>query len=284
MMDAEIDTLKNEVLRKIGRNLMLFQQVEHMLKFLLANGVLAGHLSELKPNKEQREQQFQKQTMGQLVGNFLEKTFSRNEEVTNVPEKVTEPWFSFRHTIECDSDYYEERKNSLALIVDERNDLIHHLLPKWDTHSSRSCTEIERYLDKQRENILPEFEFLKDVIKTRQEIGKEVADFLLSDEGKQCFITTPSLTSLRQSPLVAWLCDIAKQRSRADGWAILSTAAQIIHTNAPQAITDLEKRYGYKKLKAAILATAYFDVTEEPTDKGGIRVLYRIKPELIFAE
>jgi hypothetical protein len=29
-----------DVLRKIGRNMMLFQQLEHLLKFIVANGRL----------------------------------------------------------------------------------------------------------------------------------------------------------------------------------------------------------------------------------------------------
>jgi len=44
----------------------------------------------------------------------------------------------------------------------------------------------------------------------------------------------------------------------------------------------LKKRYGHKTLKGLILATELFNVDEEPTDKGGVRILYRIKPEWIL--
>ncbi len=113
-----------------------------------------------------------------------------------------------------------------------------------------------------------------------QEAIKEHVDFLTSDEGKKQF----ELSFLRQSQLVAWLFNIAEQRVRPDGWVVLASAAQLIDQNIPQGVTNLKKRYGYKKLKEIILATEFFDISEESTDKGGIRVLYRIKPDLKFTD
>ena len=57
----------NEVLRKIGRNMLLFQNVEHLLKFIIANGSFSGYVSELSLKKEQRAASIQKQTLGQLI-------------------------------------------------------------------------------------------------------------------------------------------------------------------------------------------------------------------------
>jgi len=272
-MDAKIEVKKNEVLRKIGRNIMLFQQMEHMLKFFIADGEISGYASELKKTYEQRRKIIDKQTMGQLSGKFFNNYFNNTDEVKNEPEKLTGPWLSIRHTIKFDSNHLKERKKELALIVAERNDLVHHFLPKWDMHSYRSSTEVELFLDKQREKILPAFEFFKSLIKSIQEMKKEVSAFIASDEGKKQFETIPRL-------MKSQLFEIAMKPSRPDGWVILSTALSIIHQNAPQEIDNLKKTYGTKKLKKAILATEVFDVTEEPTDKGGMRVLYRIKPEI----
>lgn len=64
----------------------------------------------------------------------------------------------------------------------------------------------------------------------------------------------------------------------------LSSAALSIRQQVPEAVANLKERYGHKKLKGIILATEYFDICEEPTEKGGIRVLYRIKPDLVFPD
>lgn len=218
--------------------------------------------------------------MGQVAGQLLENIFSVPEETTNEPTELKEAWFSYRHTFRCDEDDYEERKNTLASIVAERNNLIHHLGPKWDSNSFESGTEIEQYLDQQREKILPELEFLKAHIKDMQETKKACVEFILSDEGTKFF----DLSFLRQSQLVAWLFKFAQQRARSDGWVALSRAVNFTRQLVPKELANLEKRYGYKKLKELILATEYFDISEEPTDKGGIRVLYRIKPDLNFTD
>lgn len=272
----ELETLKNEVLRKIGRNVMLFQQMEYMLKCFLANGQFSGYASELAKNIEQRRETIHKQTMGQVVKQCLEKIFSAFKETTNAPEELTAAWVSFRYTIECDDTYYEGRKNALDSIVAERNDLIHHLLPKWNSSSLESSIATEQYLDQQREKILPEFELLKSQIQAMQETIKKHTDFLASDEGEK----QVELSFLRGSQLVAWLFEAAKQRARPDGWVALSNAAQFIRLHVPEEVADLEKIYGHKKLKDIILATELFDIIDEPTDKGGVRVLYRIKPDL----
>ena len=277
-IDVELEKLKNEVLQKIGRNVMLFQQMEHILKCVLANSKFSGYASELKTNHDQRIATIHKQTMGQVTGQFLKNILSAPEETTSSPEELKGPWVSFRYAIEYDDVYYEQRQEALASLVAERNDLIHHLLPKWNTHSFESSTEIKLYLDQQLERILPELETLKAEINTMLEAIKEHACFLVSDEGRKYF----ELSFLRQSQLVAWFFEIAQQKARSDGWVVLSNAVQSIRQHVPEELVNLEKKYGHKKLKAIILATEFFDIGEESTDKGGIRVLYRIKPDLKF--
>ena len=149
------------------------------------------------------------------------------------------------------------------------------MLPKWNLNSFESSKEIEHYLDQQREKILPESEYLKSIINHL----KDYSDFITSDEGRKQF----ELSLLRQSNLVAWLFNIAEQQARLDGWMVLDTAAQCIYKHAPEVVVDL-KSYGYKTFKEIILATEFFDVTKEQTNKGGIRVLYRIKPALEFVD
>lgn len=47
-LPAEIEKIKNEVQRKIGRNLLLFQQVEHIIKWLVANKRIEGYVQEIQ--------------------------------------------------------------------------------------------------------------------------------------------------------------------------------------------------------------------------------------------
>ena len=97
----------------------------------------------------------------------------------------------------------------------------------------------------------------------------------MPDELKRYF----TLSKLRQSRLVILLAKISIEIARSDGWTFLASAGKIIHKQMPEEVADLKQRYGYSTLKKLILATELFDVHDELTSKGGVRVLYRIKPE-----
>ncbi|RLA49165.1 MAG: hypothetical protein DRR42_15875, partial [Gammaproteobacteria bacterium] len=84
--------------------------------------------------------------------------------------------------------HFELRKEAIASLVADRNELIHHLIPKLTTESVESWLETGRNLDRQRERILPELRYLQSVAKQLSETKKELGDYLLSAEGKRYFL------------------------------------------------------------------------------------------------
>lgn len=274
-MEIDIE-LKNEIHRKIGRNVVLFQRIEMILKFLLTIVNHSGYLTELPAILEQRKAAIGKQTLGQLTGQFVESTFGTPKETTINSEELREIYFSFRFNIKRDDAVYEERKRELASIVDERNDLIHHLFSKWNLGSSEGIKELEKHLDQQQEKLLTELENLKSYFDT---VSGQL-DFLNSDEGKKQMM----LRILHQTPLVRYLFRIARKAVSPEGWVLLSHAAQFIRQEIPEEIAALKTRYQHKNLKSLILETELFELGEESTDKGGVHVWYRIRPDLNFAD
>jgi hypothetical protein len=92
--------LKNEkfvddVLRKVGRNVVLFQQLERLLKFVVANGNLAGFSSEIKTLKQDQENKVHKQTLGTLVGQYVENSNPDSNAQSSEPEDLDEAYISF---------------------------------------------------------------------------------------------------------------------------------------------------------------------------------------------
>jgi len=272
--DADLEKLISEVLRKIGRNIILFQQMEQLLKHLVSIGKCSGYSSELKSILQQRIKTINKQTMGKVVGQFVENTFMMPEENNNELENLKEPWISFNLSIGRDGELYNQRKLELGLVVDERNNLVHHLLPKWDMESLESSKEIELYLDQQREKIIPELEYLSAIIKSIDDYAK----FMASEDGQRLF----HREWLRNSQLVQWFFDFAVKKARFDGWVVFDNAKHFIRQQVPQEFTNLENGYSHKTLKENLLAAELFDISEEPTKNGGVRVLYRIKPDLNY--
>lgn len=266
---AEID----EVFRRIGRNLLLFQHIEHLLKQLMTSARLEGTVHSMQANFDERRARIHKQTLGQLAGQFVDDVLADAGE-REAPENVDEAWFSFGFTIQTDSAFVEQHAAEMKAVVDARNDLIHHFLPRWSPASEDSTRAALAYLDEQRAKALPMRDRLQGFVKSLQEAAKAHAEFMSSPEAAR----EMELQWLRHSRLVLLLGEVAQRTPRADGWTVLASAGHILRRQKPEELDHLLERYGHRTLKRLLLATELFDIEEEPTTGGGTRTIYRINP------
>lgn len=273
MVEANRTPEIDEVLRRIGRNLLLFQHIEHLLKQLMASSRLEGTMTSMAANLEERRAKFHKQTLGQLAGQFVDDVLADAGE-RDSPESLEEAWFSFGFTIQTDSAFVEQHTAEMKAVVDARNDLIHHFLPRWSPASGDSTEAALAYLDEQRAKALPMRDRLQDFVKSLQDAATAHAQYMASPEGARSF----ELMWLRHSRLVLMLGELATKTDRDDGWMILSTACNVVHQQEPTELVDLHKRFGHRTLKKLMQATELFDIEEEPTPRGGTRTVFRINP------
>ncbi len=264
----------DDVLRKVGRNLMLFQQIEAMLKFVLSNGRVQGYAEEFGEACQRRATSVKNRTLGQLVRQFGDDVLTSADVDSGAPEELEKAWMSFTFNLAGDAAYYERTKADFAAVVAERNELIHHFLPRWNPNSSESTAAAGLHLDRQREKVLPIRDQLQSVIASLQDGLREQAEFIASAEG----LRQLELSWLQQSRLVLLLGDIAQQLGGLDGWTPLGTAGRLVQAHAPEEVAAMKERLGQPTLKGLLLAAELFDVRDEPTAKGGVRTVYRIKP------
>ena len=267
------NALSDEVLRRIGRNVLLFQQIEGLLKFLVANHRADGNTSNFNARQQQRTEKVQKQMMGNLVEQYADGILTDAGEPSPEPEDLTQAWMSFRFSTPSDINFYESQRADMKRMVDERNDLIHHFMPRWQPDSVEFMCEAAAYLDEQRARVLPMFEHLSAVSKSMVDTRQSLAAFLASTEGQHQF----ELTWLQHSSLATLLREVAMQNARGDGWAYLANAGRIARIQEPDAVTHMKDRYGHSTLKRLLVATELFDVFDEPLPSGGFCTLYRMK-------
>jgi len=270
----ELIILTNEVFRRVGRNLYNFQKVEQMLKFLVANGNINGPAKELKELQKTLADSLHKLTMGQMAGRFMEDILSDAGDIEDESEVITETWFSFKMRFVPTDPLNTELNDGLRSVVEERNNLVHHMLSHWDKTSLESTNTILKQLDEQREKLIPVYQQLMSMVQDLENGRKATADFLGSTEGKQAL----ELAWLQQSPTVRLLSECVKQLGRMDGWLPLATAAHVIRQHEPEDVTRIKERYGYSTLKQLVIASQMFDIQDEPTTKG-FRTVYRLKAE-----
>ena len=261
----------DEVLRRIGRNVVNFQQVEHLLKYLNTHSAFRGPASELSARFEKHAATVQKKTMGELAGKLVDNVL-RLPPDDETPDVIDEIWMGFRFSIETDAEFVDRHDQEMRALVDARNDLIHHFLPQWHSAVDGNTDNALAYLDAQRDETMRMMDRLQGWARSVDVGKRQLAEFWASAEGQRQF----ELAFLRGSRLVAMLGEIAMRTVRPDGWALLSTAGQLIKREAPAELEDLRKRFGNPNLKGVLLASELFDVTEEPTLGGGMRTIYRI--------
>ncbi|MBD9361479.1 hypothetical protein [Methylomonas fluvii] len=223
-VDINLENLNKEVQRKLGRNVLLFQQIEYILKYILIYSDLSVWNSGdgLKSNLEEQKQRFSKLSLGQIAKQFIDSTFSLESDSGEEEAELNyyRVFARIRNSpFVCDIDFFNERKNELAALIDERNELIHHFLPKWNWEDYASLSKAEIYLDQQRERVFPEYELLKSVVESFHSSREELVEYIRSDE----FTRVLELDYLRNSQHVARLFEFATINNREDGWAMLSS-------------------------------------------------------------
>lgn len=272
-MFAERTSISDEVLRRVGRNLVIFQQIEQSLKHLLANHKNAGPIGKYAENVQDRTACINKKMLGHLVEKYTTEVLRDAGE--DVPEdELPADWLAFSFQLSGEADRIAELRSDLQVMTNERNELVHHFLPRWQPDNDEALADALTYLDAQRERVLPMHEHLRSSLKQMCENAVTLAEFLASPE----FDKHTELLCLQASPLVSLLCEVADQyHRRPDGWTYLAQAGHLATRNLPDEIKHLRERYGFKTLKQLLVGADLFDVFDEPLTGGGFRTLYRRK-------
>lgn len=273
---AHLVDIRDEVLRRIGRNVVLFQELEGILKFLAVAQRCSAPVSKLQADRDNRAATVREHTLGQLTGRLVDRLYASSATESTVPDGFAEPWLTFTFQIESDADSIEASRRSLSALVKERNDLIHHLLACWNPHDSGSSRALCADLDEQQSRIVQELERYRAYANGLKELAKEFQAFIESDEGKKQF----DLAFLQHSRLAALLASIANEHARKDGWTLLSTAGHHLRQLLPDEYARMKDAHGEGSLQQLVVATDLFDVVTEQTPKGGTRALYRIRAAL----
>ena len=272
-MTTDLKPTHDEVLRRIGRNLLLFQQIEHFLKFLLSRHKSGGTAETLKTNLQEQAEGISKKMLGELVKKYATEVLQDAGE--EVPEDESpDNWFTFSFRISGDTQFVESMRRDLKVMTDERNELVHHFLPRWQPDSPEKMSEALAYLDTQREKVLPMHEHLRSTIGHMQESRQKLLEFMASPEYEK----QSELMWLQASPLVSFLSEVTTKIHRKDGWCYLAHAGELAAKELSEELKNLKERYGFKTLKKLVIGSELFDVLDEILHGGGFRTLYRLRP------
>lgn len=185
-MQPTIDSqsARDELHRRIGRNVVNFQYLEATLRSIVPMLYNKSTLKELQADQSQVSPKQEKSTFGNLVSSYHER-LSRSKELLNetVPDEgLAEPTLTFGCSIEVSEETAAQRRSALVNLVAERNRLIHEDLLNVDLKSSEECEELSARLDEQYTRIRRHLDHFNALRTNFQEMAAAFGRLLESDE------------------------------------------------------------------------------------------------------
>ncbi|WP_259726151.1 hypothetical protein [Synechococcus sp. CS-1332] len=156
---VDIETIRSEALRKVGRNVVNFARLESGLKILLSL-CISGTPKELKRKKRRRIQENRSKTLGELAMHFGSSLAKGQENLEHIPENLDDIHISLSFSVGDDKGSRKFRKSLLELVKD-RNNLIHHRLAELDSTSVDSYRMLIEYLDEQQKRIIEKLDSIR---------------------------------------------------------------------------------------------------------------------------
>ncbi len=187
IMDEPIDieVVRTEALRKLGRNIVNFSKIEGTLKYLLSVTQIEGLSTSTRNRFVDNYERFRKHTLGMLVGKFHDTVLvddSQSEAQLDSSELGMSLSFKVSYS---DSDCLNAQKQALLDIVAERNKLIHQDLAPLDTSSIEDYYKLISLLDEQNPRLLAHLKELGWMLTSFIEGPKDLKSFIKSPDFHQ---------------------------------------------------------------------------------------------------
>ena len=177
--------LRDEALRKIGRNLVNFQRFEKALKLIIVRSDIRGYASQIAKQYRSRVEDTNRKSLGWLVKEFLDTVYASGSATEGANDESQEIWMSFVIRVESDSDQLRDLKGELRRLVEDRNHLIHEALARFEPDSSESCTELITLLDQQHSKLEPHYLWVMRMLGDIRAMQREVLGKLESQLWKE---------------------------------------------------------------------------------------------------
>lgn len=174
MSGDRANELRDEALRKIGRNLVNFQRFERALKLVVVGSNIRGYASQLAKAHREKAKDTDRKPMGWLVEELFKTAYASDMPDQSAPTELNEVWMSFSFRFELDEDAIRARKRELSDLVRQRNSLIHRSLASFNPDSPESCRQLILVLDEQNDSLEPHYNSLISIIGDIREAQKDV--------------------------------------------------------------------------------------------------------------
>jgi hypothetical protein len=289
--------LQRAVQHKLGGCIWRLQQYERLLKAMVANTDLAGEPAQLQALQDARVASVHKATLGGLVSLFTGGYLRAEDECAPVQETDDKSpgdklWFSFQQRMAMSAERHEAITAELKELVDLRNELVHHLLERFDLGQLDRCEAAIAHLDASRATIDRHYQTLHTWAEHMDNARALAASSMNSDAFKDMLID-----GIAPDGQVHWPVSgiVSSLRKAEQALAPLGSQAHWVELNAAiawigrQHPDQTPKRYGCSSWRQVLHESGEFEVMKKPapapntgagtTTTTGTVVCYRSRRE-----
>lgn len=268
---ARLAELQRAVQHKLGGCIWRLQQYERLLKAMVTNTDLAGELAQLQAVRDARAASVHKTTLGGLVslftgGYLLAEDGSAPAEETDDKAPGDKLWFSFQQRMAMSAERHEAIAAELKELVELRNELVHHLLERFDLGQLDRCEAAVAYLDDSRATIDRHYQTLRSWAEHMDKARALAASFMNSDAFKDLLIdgiAPDGLVNWPASGIVSSLRDAERALAPPGDqshWTELNSAIAWIARQHPD---QNPKRYGCSSWRQVLHESREFKVMKK---------------------
>lgn len=267
-MDNAVAVLQHEVQRKLGRCMLRLQQYERLLKAMVASMAVTGPPEQLDAVRDRQADNVRNRTLGTLVGMFTEQHLTTASEDPQVgPDEGTgansppsgASWASMHCTITMSPECYAQTKAGLVELVNLRNDLVHHLIERFDISDEDGCHAASLHLDSCYERIDGYLQLLKTWTAGAVTVQSLMSSFVQSKAFEDAFvdgINSDGSVCWSRSSIVECL-RLAETACQVEGWTPLDVAIRLISKHHRDQIPS---KYGCRTWRQVLKQSGQFEV------------------------
>jgi hypothetical protein len=272
--------LQRDVQRLLGRCLLRLQQYERLMKALLAHHELQGPVPELAALRTARIEKYGDKSLGTLVKSLFDSFLVEEgtdrlvlDESKLPKDKIS---LGFQVRVESTDARRAEMKAALEDLVAMRNDLVHHLIERFDVWADEGCIAASKHLMQCYDRIDLHFVELQGWTEKIDEAHALFASFSQSSVFKDFIVSGIAPDGTFDWPhtgIVKVLCE-AVDVVGLDGWVRLDEATAWIAAHHPE---QNPEKYRCRSWPHVLHESRNFELQYRESASGSKSAWYRLR-------
>jgi hypothetical protein len=185
LVDNPRPELQRDVQRLMGRCLLRLQQYERLMKAMLAHHELGGPMDQLEAQRAARVEKFSDKSLGALVKALFESYVVVEGTEKPILDDAKIPTDRISMSFQFRMEMAEERRAEVKAAIDDlvlmRNELVHHLIERFDVWTEHGCVAAVAHLTQSYERIDRHHEELRQWAESMDDARAHAASFAHSE-------------------------------------------------------------------------------------------------------